>query len=262
MPAVFDTPIVTNDLSIDRVLAVGLPVALVFLDGQPAPSLGEALERLARENAGQILIVKAYIQDSPGAARRYGVWRTPAVVDLSKGQVLAKAENISGADLARHVAFLLGKGPKPAPSAGEAGEPAARPRPESGRSAWTGSAAYGAPQPSQRASATQPGAPVEVTDQTFDQEVMRSSLPVLVDFWAPWCGPCRMTEPILKKLAAELGGRLKVAKVNVDENPFLSQRFDVRSIPTMLVVKNGKILDRWMGALPEPALRSRIAPLI
>jgi thioredoxin len=101
-----------------------------------------------------------------------------------------------------------------------------------------------------------------VTDQTFDQEVMRSSLPVLVDFWAPWCGPCRMTDPILKKLAGELGSRLKVAKVNVDENPLLSQRFDVRSIPTMLLVKNGKILDRWMGALPEPVLRSRIAPLI
>jgi thioredoxin 1 len=99
-----------------------------------------------------------------------------------------------------------------------------------------------------------------VADASFEQEVMRSPIPVLVYFWALWCGPCRMTEPIVEKLARELSGRLKVAKVNVDENPMMAGRYGVQSIPTMMVVKNGQIADRWVGALPEPAMRSCVAP--
>jgi thioredoxin len=91
---------------------------------------------------------------------------------------------------------------------------------------------------------------------------MRSSQPVLVDFWAPWCGPCRMVGPILDKLSKELAGRLRVAKVNVDENPAVAQRYGIQSIPTMMVVKNGQIADRWAGALPEGSLRSRVMPFL
>ncbi len=91
---------------------------------------------------------------------------------------------------------------------------------------------------------------------------MRSPLPVVVDFWAPWCGPCRMVAPTLDKLAGEWNGKVKIAKVNVDENPRVAGQYGVQSIPTMMVVINGKIVERWAGALPEPALRSRLSAAI
>jgi thioredoxin 2 len=100
--------------------------------------------------------------------------------------------------------------------------------------------------------------PVVVTDATFAAEVERSPLPVLVDAWAPWCGPCRMVGPIVDELATELKGKVRVAKLNVDENPGTAARFDVRSIPTMLVMVNGREVDRIVGALPKAQIRQRL----
>jgi thioredoxin 2 len=100
---------------------------------------------------------------------------------------------------------------------------------------------------------------VDATDSTFDVEA-RSTAPVLVDLWAPWCGPCRFVSPILEELASENAGRLKVVKVNVDENPALSQRFDARSIPTLVVLRDGRVVDRVVGALPKPQLAARLSP--
>jgi thioredoxin 1 len=233
----FDSPITTNDQSIERVLAAGLPVVLVFIDGTTPDALKQSMERLARENAGQVLLAKLPARENPDSARRFQVSRTPALVTARNGKMETKVEGITGKGLEEHVAFLLGKGPRPVPSRPTPQEPASRPAPQS--------ASGGRPQP--------------VTDNNFDQEVLRASLPVLVDFWAPWCGPCRMTDPILEKLAGEMAGRIKIAKVNVDENPNSAMKYDIRSIPTMLLVKGGQVVDRWMGALPEPALRARIA---
>lgn len=100
---------------------------------------------------------------------------------------------------------------------------------------------------------------VDATDGTFEVEA-RSSAPVLVDLWAPWCGPCRFVSPILEELARDHAGRLKVVKVNVDENPALSQRFDARSIPTLVVLRDGRVVDRVVGALPKPQLAARLSP--
>ena len=101
-------------------------------------------------------------------------------------------------------------------------------------------------------------APLIVTDSTFAAEVERSPLPVLVDAWAAWCGPCRMIAPAIDELAAELAGRVRVAKLNVDENPATASRFDIRSIPTLLVIAGGKEVDRIVGAQPKEAIRARL----
>jgi thioredoxin 2 len=106
--------------------------------------------------------------------------------------------------------------------------------------------------------------PQIVTDDTFLQEVVAASaaLPILVDAWAEWCGPCRLIAPVLDQLAAESNGRYKIAKLNVDENPRSSQQFGIRSIPTMLIFKNGKLVDRLVGALPKPTIAARLAAQI
>lgn len=99
------------------------------------------------------------------------------------------------------------------------------------------------------------GEPIHITDEAFDKIVMQSSLPVIVDFWAPWCNPCKMIAPTLEKLAKEQDGKLIVAKVNTDEYSEWMQKFGVQGIPTLLFVSGGKIIHRQVGALPERMLR-------
>jgi thioredoxin 1 len=98
---------------------------------------------------------------------------------------------------------------------------------------------------------------IEINDGNFEDEVLKCSLPVMVDFWAPWCGPCRMIAPITEKLAEEYEGRLKLCKLNVDENPQIASKYQVMSIPQILFFKNGEIVDESTGAVPESVLRSK-----
>jgi thioredoxin len=100
--------------------------------------------------------------------------------------------------------------------------------------------------------------PVQVTEQIFDAEVLRSPLPVLADFWAAWCGPCRMIAPIVEELARDYEGRLKVAKIDVDANPDLARRFGIMSIPTLAIFKDGQLLDTIVGYTPKAELQKRI----
>ena len=104
--------------------------------------------------------------------------------------------------------------------------------------------------------------PVTVTDATFSAEVEQSPLPVLVDLWAPWCGPCHQLAPVVDELARELAGRVRVAKLNIDENPRTAARFNVRSIPTLLALKGGREVDRIVGVQPKTEIARRLERLI
>ena len=94
----------------------------------------------------------------------------------------------------------------------------------------------------------------ETTDKTFASEVLNSSIPVLVDFWAPWCGPCRQLSPIIDEIAKELAGKIEIYKCNVDDNPETPSKFGVRGIPSLMIFKDGKLVDSKVGALPRASL--------
>lgn len=222
----FDTPITASDQALDRVLNAGFPVALVIWRDMLDESLSAALREVARADAGRLLITKMDASENPQiAARASGP--LPALLLFRDGAEVGRAQGLTAATFRAHVAHLLGHGPRPADRA-------------------------------PLSSSERAGAPVTVSDTTFQREVLESSLPVLVDLWAPWCGPCHMIAPIVEKLARDYEGRLKVAKLNVDENPQTAMRYQVQSIPTLLLFKSGRVADRIVGAAPEPLLRGKV----
>ena len=99
---------------------------------------------------------------------------------------------------------------------------------------------------------------LEFTDANFDQEVIKSDIPVLVDFWAVWCGPCKMIAPIVEELSAEYQGKVKIGKLDVDNNPNVSMTYGIRSIPTLLIFRDGKIADQIIGAVPKQAIAQKL----
>ncbi len=101
--------------------------------------------------------------------------------------------------------------------------------------------------------------PIELTDTNFEQEVLQSTLPVLIDFWAVWCGPCRIISPIVEEIAKEYNGKLKVGKIDVDSNPRISMQYGIRSIPTLLLFKDGRVVEQIVGAVPKRVIIDKLS---
>ena len=238
-----NTVIHTNRHSIDRVINAGVPTALVFWEkARPLSSSLEAeLDRLAAHYAGKALIAKIDARDEPDLLRRFGVSQAPAVVYLRDGQILERTQANDPAVVRAWLAHIVDGAPRPARS----------PAPESSTRA-NGALPAGSSPVGEQAT------PVTLTDANFAQ-VVSGKLPVLVDFWAPWCGPCRMVAPSVEQLAREFDGRAVVGKLNVDENHTVTGRYNIMSIPTLLIFKNGAVVDQIVGAQPLEALRRRLA---
>lgn len=221
---VLDTPITTDQRNLKKVLGQKQPALLYLHDGQADKPLDDALRKIAKKHAGDLLVVRVDANENPDVHAKYDRMNLPALVTLSKARfgrdIQSRAENIRPADLRAHVDHLL----------------TGKPLPQS------------APKASARDSASHK--PIHVSDANFRQEVLKSKQPVLVDFWAPWCAPCRSIAPYIDKIAGDYEGQLKVAKLNVDDNPVMARRFQVQSIPTFIVFEGGQPVTRTAGASP------------
>jgi thioredoxin 1 len=230
----------TNEQSIDRVLAAGALVLLVFWSKRtPLPtSLDDTLDKMAQQYAGKAVIAKVDVDAERNLATKHAPPSLPAILLMRNGKADA---TLAGDDLGRAgdwLAYAVDGKPRPQQSA-------ARPAAQAG-STQTGSGQAG--------SAT----PITLTDANF-QQVVSGPAPVLVDFWAPWCGPCRMVAPSVEQLAREYAGRAVVGKLNVDENPATQRRYQIMSIPTLYIFKNGQVVDQIVGAQSLSVLQQRLA---
>jgi len=268
----FDTPIHTGEQSIERVLKVGLPVLLVFWQDHCSPcrQLEPTLERLARSYAGKSLIAKVHVADNPGVARQYGITRVPGLVFIKDGRIEAQAIGAAPEESLRAwLDYLAHGGPRPALPSGPSvplngiegpGLDAHRDQEEPQPGRWAqGRTPFGHWEgPAALSHRDGEGHPVTLTDADFERVIRSSQLPVLVDFWAAWCGPCRMLAPVIEELAREFQGRAVIGKLNVDENPRTAQRFGIMSIPTLLLFRQGQVVDRIVGVQPAQVIRQRL----
>jgi thioredoxin 1 len=235
MGRTINSPVITNDQGFTRLLAAPIPVLFLLWNGQGVPDkVNQALLDLASQEAGQLLVAKINARENPEAARHFNVRQTPVLIGVVESDEVTRVAQPQPGDIRRHAEFMLGRAPKP--------EPTPRQQPPAGEG--------------------QVARPLHITDAAFEREVLHSETPVLVDFWAPWCGPCHMIAPTLDKLAREYAGRLKVVKVNVDENSHYAGLFGVQGIPTLLLVRNGRVANRLVGAQPEPILRAQVEILL
>ena len=236
-----DAPMTLTDANLEKVLNGQQPALILFTSGEGLRSdFKLAFDKAAKEDTGKIVYARADPRQLPALAQRFNIGDKPVLVAWYCGQEVARRQKPWGTDLPLAIEMLQKAVTESGPVISEQTEEVEEP-------------------------VTNPivlNAPVTVTDATFEQEVLNSDLPVLVDFWAAWCGPCRMVGPILEKLAGEFAGQIKIAKVDVDANPGLSQAFRIQSIPNLMIVKERTMIFNQPGALPENALRDLIGQAI
>ena len=237
-----DAPIILTEANLDSVMNGEKPVLILFTNGDGLRSdFKAAFDKAATDANGKIVYARADPRQQPALAERFGVGDKPILVAWYCGEEVARRQKPWGTDLPLAVEMLQNAVKASGTTlTEETNEEEAEP-------------------------VNQPtilNKPVNVTDATFEQEVLSSDLPVLVDFWAAWCGPCRMVAPVLEKLAGEFAGQIKIAKVDTDANPGLSQAFRIQSIPNLMIVKNRTMIFNQPGALPEAALRDLITQAI
>lgn len=232
-----DTPLIAaTSAELNEMLETELPVMLLVWNGESLRSdLRLELDKVAKEQAGRVLVVKADTSRAPDLSQRFESGSNNLLVGWHNGEILSRRAKPWGTDVTLLAELLVARAPALSPEA-----------------------------EAEVKKAIVETKPVKVTDASFKEDVIDYSMgtPIVVDFWAEWCGPCRQVAPILDKLAAEFAGQVRVAKVNVDENPGVSQAFRIMSIPTMMFVKSGKIVGQQAGALPEHILRDAFKQLI
>jgi thioredoxin 1 len=231
-----------NDAQLEALLNGDKPVMVLITSGDGLRGdFKVAYEKAAQEQPG-IQFVRIDPTANPKAAARFGAEEKPLLVAWYCGQEVARRLRPWGSDLPLALEVVQNLVKTQTPEQEESETTAVTENTDNAPIVLD--------------------APVTVTDATFEQEVLNSDLPVLVDFWAAWCGPCRMVAPILEKLAGEFAGQIKIAKVDVDANPALSQAFRIQSIPNLMIVKDRTIIFNQPGALPEASMRELVKQAI
>ena len=222
--AILDTPITCNDDNLSKILGQKKPTIIIFHNGLDKP-LEDAMRSVAKKSSGDMLLVKMSVEESDFTYAKYGKLSLPALITLEHSftgpKVKSQAEGIRPKDLRAHTDHLL----------------TGKPIPEEKQASNT-----------KAASPKKPTGARQVNNATFQREVIKSKQPVLVDFWAPWCGPCQSIAPMIDKLAEEYAGKVKIVKVNTDQNRKLASDYQIQSIPTTILFDGGKPVQRIVGA--------------